>query len=135
METGMKELLSRSVEQYQQLFDLTVALEQPLQDSAPDIISRLTNSIEEIKKEIVRTDAVISSVLDSHPRTSDMELFRKRIDLMESILQKNRKLTPRIQAMMALHDSELNKIRHGRQSIGSYATPAGRSGRIIDTSN
>jgi len=131
----MQDLLEKSIRQYRQLHDLTLALEAPLSCQDAERLCLLTAEIEKIKATIVQTDIEINRKLDSNQAMLTSDLYARRFDLMMNIFQKNKKLAPRIQAMMAVHNSELDKIRHGINSIGHYAVPVRQSGRIIDTAN
>jgi len=133
----MNNLLEKSVQQYRQLYELTRALERPLQSMDSASIAKLTGMIEETKQQAAALDREINQLSGAAKDTprNHHRLLEERRAIMEKIIDKNKELTPKIQAMMALIKSDLAAIRHGMQSIGHYAQAPKPHGRIINTSN
>ncbi len=52
------------------------------------------------------------------------KLYRLRSGFIQSILELNKLLLPKIRAMMAVTSAELEQMRDGRTALAGYASPA-----------
>lgn len=129
------ELEQQSLREYNTFLDLTLALEGSLEPIDTDKVRQLTSELEQIKQTIRATDEKLNRYFEEGHHVPEKSLSAKRIELMQKIVSKNKALSPKIQAMMAMQSSELATIRHGRNTLDGYANPSSKTGRIINTAN
>ena len=130
-----KELQQQSLQQYKTFYDLTLTMERTLEQPDAEEILRLSLELELMEETVRGTDVQLNRYLEQGLLVEGSPFHVQRLEFMQKIVDKNKALSPKIQAMMAMQSSELSKIRQGRHTLGEYASPTSKAGRIINTSN
>ena len=130
-----KELHQQSLQQYKTFYNLTLTMEKTLEQPDAEQIIGLTLELEKMQKAIRRTDAQLNRCFQGGHFPENSSCHITRLGLMQKIIEKNKALSPRVQAMMAMQASELTKIKQGQNTLGGYTDQASKAGRIIDTAN
>ncbi len=129
------ELEQQSLQEYNTFLELTLALEGALEPIDTEKVRQLTRELQQIEETVKATDKKLNHYFQDGHHVPEESLSKKRIELMQAIVAKNTELGPKVRAMMAMHSSELATIRHGRNTLGGYANPSSKAGRIINTAN
>ncbi len=129
------DIFTTALQQYTELFDLSDEVERLLAQPATDKILRLVQRIDQVRKDIRQTDALINGMDRAKLSIEQQEKFEARITLMEKISEKSRFLVLRIQNIMAVKTAELEQIQQGRRVMLGYTCQAKKAGGIINTTN
>lgn len=130
-----KQLVKESIKQYQVILSRTSDLEQQLQQLNSELLTETATWLTTAMKSASETDTRITEAFLSNTALGNTPLFEQRTTLIEQVSLKIGSLSIKLNAIMAVHQSELKKIKQGRQTMGGYGQEKRKTGRLINTSN
>lgn len=112
-----------------------MCLEQSLLRADAEELTRLSQQMDSLRNAVQITDGKINAYPRQEYSRNDIEINEKRKTIIKKILDKQKKIMPQIQTLMAMRASELNIIKNGRSLLGGYGAAKQKTGGIINTSN
>jgi len=131
----LHELLQRSVAQHRQLHDRMTAIEKRLPILDLESTIKASDDMDMLFLAIQNTDQQILAIMDADSASRHIDLIEQRMELGRILLDQYKSITPKLKTRLAGYKAELFKIRHGIQTMGGYAPPPSKAGRIINTAN
>ena len=133
--TDLRKLLSRSVEQHQQLYNCLRGIEKRLSLLDLESTVEATVELENRFNRIQHTDREILSLLRPMDTDRYRDLLEQRLQLGRDLVDLYATLTPKLRTRLAGYRAELVKIRQGLQTMNGYSSTGTTAGGLINTSN
>lgn len=123
--TGCLEtLLEHSRAQYLDLLD---QLRELADESGPEQIERLL----ELQQQARNTDAELVSLLQAGPGWGAGNRVRQRLELLEAVLEEQRRLMPVLLGRKAILAAELGQLRTGQVAMSGYRMAGDQRGFLL----
>ncbi|MCF6177999.1 MAG: hypothetical protein L3J63_01230 [Geopsychrobacter sp.] len=119
-----EKLLAFSVEQYRELYQHSQKLAQMLGKSEFSRIQEHASELQQLQSAASRQDELLLPLLKIDlPAWEGHTLYRMRMKFINSILELNELLLPKIRGIMAVTSAELDQLHGGRMALAGYAMP------------
>lgn len=131
-----KELLDKTVRSYQNLLEHVLNFKEAV-DKHPltaEEYQKYNATLLELQKDVEAADGAFKKHFEEKTDTliTDTLLMKKRMDIMQEILDINNYLMPRLASLMDVTREELSSLRTGIKQIGGYHSGTlPQSGKII----
>ena len=120
-----EDMLTHSISQYRELLQHAERLHDLLVSCPPERLSEQAARLSKLQQAAGQHDEQLLPLLATDaPHWQKHELFLARQGFVESILELNKLLLPRIRGMMAVASAELEQLRGGRVALAGYAAPS-----------
>ncbi len=130
----VKQSLQYSIDQYTAILRHSDELVRMLDTCDYSGISRYAAELEEMQTEARKNDEIWLSHFRKNPLPwHDNVLFTERMEIIRIILARNETLLPRLQAVMAVAQSEQARLNEGRAVIAGYTPLTKRTRQITRT--
>ena len=127
-------LLDRTIGQYRELARLNAEIEQAVYRGDHESIDRLCRTMTELQESVRADDSAVLVLLrqgDDGHEGRVLEL----LTLMQEIQERNQRLLPHLNAVLAVQQSERRALRRGNEVLQGYRQPVGQTGRRISSTN
>lgn len=119
---SVEPILKRSLEQYQDLLAMTLALEELLLRGDARQVQDYLGRLDQARSRQQQTDSELMGMLAADVLQSP--LFRQRIEIMGQINDLHQTLLPKVQGMQAVAGAELDQLKGGRAAVSGYHATA-----------
>lgn len=119
-----EKLLAFSTEQYRELLQHAEKLLKMLDDCEYSRVHEHAARLQQLQAAATQQDELLLPLLKIDlPAWHEHDLYRMRLRFINSILELNELLLPKIRGMMAVTSVELDQLRGGRTALAGYASP------------
>ena len=127
-------LLDRTVDQYRELARLNAEIEQAVYRNDHERIDQLCLSVGELQEAVRADDSAVLALLRQQGDGQDGRVL-ELLSLMQEIQERNQRLLPHLNAVLAVQQSERRALRRGNEVLQGYRQPPGQTGRRISSTN
>ena len=127
-------LLDRTIGQYRELARLNAEIEQAVYRGDHQGIDRLCRTMTELQESVRADDSRVLTLL-GQGGDGDEGRVLELLSLMQEIQERNQRLLPHLNAVLAVQQSERRALRRGNEVLQGYRQPVGQTGRRISSTN
>ena len=127
-------LLDRTIDQYRELARLNAEIEQAVYRNDHERIDQLCLSVGELQEAVRADDSAVLALLRQQGDGQDGRVL-ELLSLMQEIQERNQRLLPHLNAVLAVQQSERRALRRGNEVLQGYRQPPGQTGRRISSTN
>ena len=127
-------LLDRTIDQYRELARLNAEIEQAVYRNDHERIDQLCLSVGELQEAVRADDSAVLALLRRQGDGQDGRVL-ELLSLMQEIQERNQRLLPHLNAVLAVQQSERRALRRGNEVLQGYRQPPGQTGRRISSTN
>ncbi|MBM9537393.1 hypothetical protein [Desulfobulbus alkaliphilus] len=130
-------LLDQTLAGYQEIDRLSREIEQALQAENFDLLAPLLERMNILQEAVKHQDTeMLDLVRSRQPETDDeYEQINALVRLMQTIINRNQRLLPRVHAIMAVKRDDMRKLSTGNALLKTYQNMPRQSGGRISSSN
>jgi 6-phosphogluconolactonase/glucosamine-6-phosphate isomerase/deaminase len=127
-------LLDRTIGQYRELARLNAEIEQAVSRGDHEGIDRLCRTMTELQESVRADDSRVLALLGQGDDGHEGRVL-ELLSLMQEIQERNQRLLPHLNAVLAVQQSERRALRRGNEVRQGYRQPVGQTGRRISSTN
>ena len=127
-------LLDRTINQYRELARLNTEIEQAVYRGDHEDIDRLCRAVSELQESVRADDSRVLALLGQGDDGHEGRVL-ELLSLMQEIQERNQRLLPHLNAVLAVQQSERRALRRGNEVLQGYRQPVGQTGRRISSTN
>ena len=127
-------LLDRTIDQYRELARLNAEIEQAVYRGDHEGIDRLCRTMTELQESVRADDSRVLTLLGQGGDGHEGRVL-ELLSLMQEIQERNQRLLPHLNAVLAVQQSERRALRRGNEVLQGYRQPPGQTGRRISSTN
>lgn len=127
-------LLDRTIGQYRKLARLNAEIEQAVSRGDHESIDRLCRTMTELQESVRADDSRVLALLGQDGDGHEGRVL-ELLSLMQEIQERNQRLLPHLNAVLAVQQSERRALRRGNEVLQGYRQPVGQTGRRISSTN
>jgi hypothetical protein len=127
-------LLDRTIGQYRELARLNAEIEQAVSRGDHEGIDRLCRTMTELQESVRADDSRVLALLGQGDDGHEGRVL-ELLSLMQEIQERNQRLLPHLNAVLAVQQSERRALRRGNEVLQGYRQPVGQTGRRISSTN
>lgn len=127
--------LERSLQQYRELDQLGVAIEQAVQANTTENMPALCDALSALHQAIEAQAGDLHICLRAHKHEVQSQV-RELKSLMQQIEDRNQRIIPRIQGILAVQRKEMAQLKIGLETARGYASnQVLRTGSVVNRSS
>ena len=127
-------LLDRTIDQYRELARLNTEIEQAVYRGDHEDIDRLCRAVSELQESVRADDSAVLALLRQEGDGHEGRVL-ELLTLMQEIQERNQRLLPHLNAVLAVRQSERHTLRRGNVVLQGYKQPVVQTGRRISSTN
>lgn len=126
-------LIAQSLMQYQQIARLSADIEQALQVRDIETLSGLCETMNGLQQAVQAGGSALLNLLRSRRDLRESAEVRELLAIMEQIKERNQRLAPRINGIMAVQRNELQQLNKGNTLLQGYRKTSPQTGHRISS--
>jgi len=127
-------LLDRTIDQYRELARLNAEIEQAVYQGDHERIDQFCPRVRELQEAVRADDSAVLALLRQQGDGQDGRVL-ELLSLMQEIQERNQRLLPHLNAVLAVQQNELRTLRRGGVVLQGYKQSMVQTGRRISTAN